>query len=72
MTKIEFEKVATTGDLELSELKAMLKTMALDDHLVLHKLEIRQKQNNKWRVVCRASREENASKIQEKETGVIK
>jgi len=55
------EKVATKGELEIKDLRALLKTMAEDDHLIIHKLEIRQKQDGKWRVVAQASREKNAA-----------
>lgn len=50
------EKVASVGDLEWSEVAAILKTMAEDETLTLHKLEIRQKQDGIWRVIIRASR----------------
>lgn len=58
---IEPEKVATKGELEIAELRALLKTMAEDDHLIIHKLEIRKKQGGRWRVVAQASRAKNAA-----------
>lgn len=51
------EKVQSVGDLEWPEVAAILSTMAEDKTLVLHKLEIRQKQDGYWRVIIRASRE---------------
>lgn len=62
-SKIENEKVAVADELELGDLKALLKTMAEDDNLLIHKLEIRQKQNGVWRVIARASREKDAGKV---------
>lgn len=50
------EKVASVGDLEWPEVTAILQTMSTDETLVLHKLEIRQKQDGLWRVIVRASR----------------
>lgn len=57
----EIEKVASKGELDIKELRALLKTMAEDDHLIIHKLEIRKKQNGLWRVIAQASREKNAA-----------
>lgn len=59
--KIDPEKVATKGELDIKELRALLQTMAEDDHLIIHKLEIRQKSGGLWRVIAQASREKNAA-----------
>ena len=56
----EIEKVASKGELDVKELRALLKTMAEDDHLIIHKLEIRKKESGMWRVIVQASREKNA------------
>lgn len=65
MPKTEFktkgtdDKVASVGDLDWPEVKAILQTMAEDKTLVLHKLEIRKKNNGTWRVIVRATKEKN-------------
>lgn len=56
------DKVATVGDVDIKELRALLQTMAEDDHLIIHKLEIRQKQHGSWRFIARVSREKDAAK----------
>lgn len=54
------ERVAVASDLEYSQMRALLKTMAEDDHVLIHKLEIRYRaQRNNYRVIVRASREED-------------
>lgn len=54
------ERVAVASDLDYNQMRALLKTMAEDDHVVIHKLEIRfRAQRNDYRVIVRASREEN-------------
>lgn len=63
ITRGSNDKIATVGDLSINELRALLSTMASDDNLIIHKLEIREKQNNCWRVVARVSRAKDAAKI---------
>ena len=52
------EKVASVGDLQYDEMKALLKTLAEDEYAIIHKLEIRKKAGDDlYRVICRVSRE---------------
>lgn len=54
------ERVAVASDLSYSQMRALLKTMAEDDHVLIHKLEIRfRAQRNDYRVIVRATREED-------------
>lgn len=55
------EKVAVASDLTYAEMKALLKTLADDDHAIIHKFEIRKKQNNVYRVIARISTSEKKS-----------
>lgn len=55
------EKVAYTTEITKSDLRALLKTMAEDDHLLIHRLEIRLKQGNIYRVIARITRDKNAA-----------
>ena len=55
------DKVASVGDLERDQMMAMLKTLAEDEFVIIHKLEIRKKAGeNNYRVIVRASREKSA------------
>lgn len=55
------DKVASVGDLERDQMIAMLKTLAEDEYVIIHKLEIRKKAGeNNYRVIVRASREKSA------------
>jgi hypothetical protein len=54
------EKVAVASDLDYAEMRAVLKTLAGDDHALIHKLEIRYKQSsNKYRLLARVTRVDN-------------
>lgn len=53
-------RVASVGDLEWPEVQAILKTMADDETLQLHKLEVRRKQDGIYRVIVRAAKKEKA------------
>lgn len=54
------ERVAVASDLSYSQMRALLKTMAEDDHVLIHKLEIRfRAQRNDYRVIVRATKEED-------------
>lgn len=55
------EKVAYTTEIAKQDLRALLKTMAEDDHLLIHRLEIRLKQGNVYRVIARITRDKNAA-----------
>jgi hypothetical protein len=54
------EKVASVGEMEEKHMRALLATLAEDEHALIHKLEIRLKQGGIYRVIARVTKKDDS------------